>query len=366
MTRSFLAFLLAAALFAVPSARAAFPLTNEYGTPSVAPLVKRVTPAVVNIAVHAQVQINNPLFNDPLFRQFFRVPPSFTQETQTVGSGVIVDAANGYVLTNNHVVQNADTIQVTLRDKRSFRAKLIGRDPSTDVAVLKIPADDLTALTMGDSDQVEVGDFVLAIGNPFGLGQTVTSGIVSALGRSGLRIEGYEDFIQTDASINPGNSGGALIDLEGRLIGINTAIVAPSGGNVGVGFAIPINMARSIMDQIIKFGHVEHGYIGVAVQDLTPDIAAALHTNRTDGALIANIASGSPADQAGLQPGDIIIAVDNTPITNRAQFLNMIGMAHLHHDLAITYERSGTQNTVAVAVGAQPGADQADESDSQQ
>lgn len=363
MTRLFSAWMLTASLFAATPAYAGFPLTNDFGTPSVAPLVKRVTPAVVNIAVHAQVQINNPLFNDPLFRQFFRVPPSFTQETQTVGSGVIIDAGKGYVLTNNHVVQNADMIEVTLRDKRSFKAKLVGRDPSTDVAVLKIPAEALTAITMGDSDKVEVGDFVLAIGNPFGLGQTVTSGIVSALGRSGLKIEGYEDFIQTDASINPGNSGGALIDLEGRLIGINTAIVAPSGGNVGVGFAIPINMARSILDQIVKYGHVEHGYIGVAVQDLTPDIAAALHTTRTQGALIANIAGGSPADQAGLQAGDIIIAVDNTPISSRSQFLNIIGLARQHHDLAITFERGGTQSTIAVPVGQQPGSQSDQDSD---
>jgi S1-C subfamily serine protease len=206
----------------------------------------------------------------------------------------------------------------------------------------------------------------LAIGNPFGLGQTVTSGIVSALGRSGLKIEGYEDFIQTDASINPGNSGGALIDLEGHLIGINTAIVAPSGGNVGVGFAIPINMARSIMDQLIKFGHVEHGYIGVEVQDLTPDIAAALHTDQAQGALIANIVPGSPADQAGLQDGDIILAVDNVPITSRTQFLNIVGFAHQHHALAITYERNGQQSTVAVPVAPEPGDNQSDSDPQQQ
>lgn len=365
MTRPFFAWFFAATLLTTAPAYAGFPMTNDFGTPSVAPLVKRVTPAVVNIAVHAQVQINNPLFNDPLFRQFFRVPPSFTRETQTVGSGVIVDADKGFILTNNHVVQNADVIEVTLRDKRSFKAKLVGRDPSTDIAVLKISADSLTAIDMGDSDKVEVGDFVLAIGNPFGLGQTVTSGIVSALGRSGLRIEGYEDFIQTDASINPGNSGGALIDLKGRLIGINTAIVAPSGGNVGVGFAIPVNMARSILDQIVRYGHVEHGYIGVAVQDLTPDIAAALHTTRTQGALIANIESGSPADQAGLQPGDIIIAVNNTPISSRSQFLNIIGMARQHHDLAVTFERGGNQSTIAVPVAPQPGSDAADDGNAQ-
>ena len=365
MIRVLCACLIALMFLPVRPSEAAFPMTNEFGTPSVAPLVKRVTPAVVNIAVHSEVQINNPLFNDPIFRQFFQVPPSFTQETQTVGSGVIIDAGAGYVLTNNHVVQNADTIQVTLRDKRTYKAKLIGRDPSTDIAVLKIPAESLTAIPMGNSDQVEVGDFVLAIGNPFGLGQTVTSGIVSALGRSGLRIEGYEDFIQTDASINPGNSGGALIDLDGRLIGINTAIVAPSGGNVGVGFAIPINMARSIMDQLVKFGHVEHGYIGVEVQDLTPDIAAALHTDQAQGALITNIVSGSPADQAGLQAGDIILSVDNVAISGRAQFLNVVGFAHQHHDLAVTYQRNGTQATVAVPVAPQPGEVQSDD-DSQQ
>ncbi|MGH7094964.1 MAG: trypsin-like peptidase domain-containing protein, partial [Stellaceae bacterium] len=270
------------ALLCVPGAvHAGAPIPAIGGVATIAPMLRQVTPGVVNIAVKGRVREANPLAQDPFFRRFFNMAPGQQmqeRETQAAGSGVIVDAARGYVLTNAHVVANETRIEVTTKDNRRFTAQLIGRDPETDIAVLKIPPDHLTAVPMGDSDKAQVGDFVVAIGNPFGLGQTVTSGIISALGRSGLGIEGYEDFIQTDASINPGNSGGPLVNFAGRLIGINTAILAPGGGNIGIGFAVPINMARKVMDQLIRYGTVRRGRIGVTIQDLTPDLAQAMNT----------------------------------------------------------------------------------------
>ena len=350
-------YLLPALLLLVTApALAAFPLENASGVPSVAPILKEVTPGVVNIAVRGRVQVNNPLLADPFFRRFLNIPNGpVVRETQASGSGVIVDAANGYVLTNNHVVKNADVIEVTLRDKRRLKAKLVGTDPATDVAVLKIQAENLVAVPFGDSDKSEVGDFVLAIGNPFGLGQTVTSGIVSAVGRSGLGIEGYEDLIQTDAPINPGNSGGALVDLNGRLIGINTAILSPSGGNVGIGFAVPINMARTVMDQIIKTGHIERGWIGVSGQDLTPDMMAGLRTRHNEGALIASIQPGSPADRAGLEAGDLVLDVDGNPVASWQQLLNRIALARVSQTLSLTVERQGDTRTLDVKVAPQRG-----------
>ena len=273
--------------------------------PSLAPMLARVTPGVVNIAVRGKVRAENPLLQDPFFRRFFNLPQRSQpeeRETQATGSGVIVDAHNGYILTNGHVVDNATKIEVTTKDNQRFTAKLVGRDTETDVAVLQIPAQNLTAVPLGDSDRLQVGDFVLAIGNPFGLGQTVTSGIVSALGRSGLGIEGYEDFIQTDASINPGNSGGPLVNLHGQVVGINTAILAPGGGNIGIGFAVPINMARRVMDQIIRYGEVKRGRIGVAIQDLTPDLAQAMSTHQTEGAVIARVEPARPPSRPGCAP----------------------------------------------------------------
>src|SRR6516225_20222 len=238
-------------------AGAPIPLADGAPVQTLAPVVSRITPGVVGISVRGRVREDNPLLQDPMVRRFFNLQQQPVEhETQATGSGVIVDAAQGYVMTNAHVVENATSIEVTTKDNRRLTAKLIGRDPDTDIAVLQIPAGGLTSVPIGDSDRLQVGDFVLAIGNPFGLGQTVTSGIVSALGRS-PGIEGYEDFIQTDASINPGNSGGPLVDLQGRIIGINTAIVAPSGGNVGIGFAVPINMARQVMDQLISGGEIK-------------------------------------------------------------------------------------------------------------
>jgi Do/DeqQ family serine protease len=343
----------AAAAFAVagPTAlRAGAPIPA--GVDTVAPVVARITPGVVGISVKGEVREQNPLLQDPMFRRFFDIPGGgqIERETEATGSGVIVDAARGYVLTNNHVVEHATDIEVTLKDNRRFRARLIGRDPATDIAVLQIPAVHLTAVPMGNSANLRVGDFVLAVGNPFGLGQTVTSGIVSALGRSGLGIEGYEDFIQTDASINPGNSGGPLVNLEGQIVGINTAILAPSGGNVGIGFAVPINMARDVMGQLIRHGVVRRGRIGVAIQDLTPSLARALGTVRTGGAVIARVVPGSPAQRAGLKPSDLIVAVDGAPINNASELKNRVGMSQIGATVALTVERNGVDRTVDVRI----------------
>lgn len=322
--------------------------------PTLAPMLNKVLPAVVNIATSGKVVIeDNPLLNDPIFRYFFRDIPSIPRErrTQSIGSGVIVDAENGYVLTNHHVIKNADIIYVTLKDKRRLKAKLIGSDPETDVAVLKVEKNRLTALPFGDSDKLEVGDFVVAIGNPFGLGQTVTLGIVSALGRTGLGIEGYENFIQTDASINPGNSGGALVDWYGNLVGINTAIVGPTGGNVGIGFAIPINMAREVMDQIIKHGGVKRGLLGVQVQDLTPEIAQAMGLEVNEGALVSGVSKGSAAEKAGVLAGDVIVKFDNRDVKNAADLRNMVGLKRVGDRATIELIRDGKPVTVTVTIG---------------
>src|SRR5271170_4196080 len=318
---------------------------------SVASVVSRITPGVVGIAVRGEIRENNPLAQDPLFRQFFNFSDQpIERETEAAGSGVIVDAGQGYVLTNSHVVENATNIEVTTKDNRRFKAKLIGRDLATDIAVLQIPAGSLIAVPMGDSSRLQVGDFVLAVGNPFGLGQTVTSGIVSALGRSGLGIEGYEDFIQTDASINPGNSGGALVDLEGRLVGINTAILAPGGGNVGIGFAVPINMARQVMDQLTRYGAISRGRIGVAIQDLTPDLAQAMNTTRANGAVIAKVEPGSSADHAGLKTGDLVVAANGVPVHSGTQLRNAIGLARIGDQVNLTVDRGGTERALGVRI----------------
>ncbi|MBV8132490.1 MAG: Do family serine endopeptidase [Alphaproteobacteria bacterium] len=338
------------------SVLAGAPIPEVGGAPmqSIAPVVSRVTPGVVGISVRGRVREDNPLLQDPLFRRFFNLQQGpIERETQATGSGVIVDAAQGYVLTNSHVTENGNSIEVTTKDNRQFRARLIGRDPETDIAVLQISGSNLTAVPMGDSDRLQVGDFVLAVGNPFGLGQTVTSGIVSALGRTGLGIEGYEDFIQTDASINPGNSGGPLVDLQGRIVGINTAIVAPSGGNVGIGFAVPINIARQVMDQLISGGEIKRGRIGVAIQDLTPDIAQALGTTHTQGAVIARVEPGSAAERAGLRTNDLVIAVNGVPIRNGAELKNHVVVARIGDAVDLTIVRGGSERTVAVRIDQQ-------------
>ena len=342
-----------AAGFAGVPASAGAPIPEVGGTAmtSVAGVVSRITPGVVGISVRGEVREVNPLAQDPLFRQFFGLRDQpIERETEAVGSGVIVDAQRGYVLTNSHVVDNATKIEVTTKDNRRFPATLIGRDPATDIALLQIPAENLIAVPMGDSSRLQVGDFVLAVGNPFGVGQTVTSGIVSALGRTGLGIEDYEDFIQTDASINPGNSGGALVDLQGRLVGINTAILAPGGGNIGIGFAVPINMTREVMEQLTRYGQVRHGHIGVVIQDLTPDLARALGTTHTEGALIARVVPGSAAQRAGLRSSDLVVAVAGAPIHNAAELKNRVGLAQIGDKLELTVDRNGAERTLRVRI----------------
>ena len=337
---------------ALPPAPAAAGIPIPGDVPTLAPVVDKVVLGVVNIAVSGSVEYQL----DPFFRQFFQ-GQRILQRVQAAGSGVIVDADNGYIITNNHVVAGErgqaiqdQVIEVTLKDKRHFKAKLIGRDPETDVAVLKIDADHLTAVEFADSDKVRVGDYALAIGNPFGLGQTVTSGIISALGRSGLGIEGYEDFIQTDASINPGNSGGALVDLHGQLIGINTAILGPSGGNVGIGFAVPANLAKQIMADLVKNGEVKRGQIGIKTQDLTPDVASSLGLDKSDGALIAQVAANSAAADAGLQAGDLIVEVDGQPVHNVADFHRRIDFAHVGDTLKLSILHDGKADSVKVKI----------------
>lgn len=333
------------------SALAGAPIPEIGGAPvqSLAPVVSRITQGVVGISVRGRVREDNPLLQDPMFRRFFSMQQPIERETQATGSGVIVDAGQGYVLTNAHVVENASSIEVTTKDNRRLKAKLVGRDPDTDIAVLQIPGGNLTAVPIGDSDRLQVGDFVLAVGNPFGLGQTVTSGIISALGRS-PGIEGYEDFIQTDASINPGNSGGPLVDLQGRVVGINTAILAPSGGNIGIGFAVPISMARQVMDQLVRYGEIKRGRIGVAIQDLTPDLAPALGTRHTQGAVIARVEPGSPAERAGLRTNDLVVAINGAPMRSGTELRNRVGLSRIGDEVELTVERGGSERNVTVRV----------------
>lgn len=310
--------------------------------PSLAPVLTRVTPSVVNVNTLTRVRVRSPLLEDPFFRRFFNIPDTPRERvSQSLGSGVIVDADKGYVLTNNHVIARADEISVGLKDGRTLEAKLIGTDPDTDLAVIQIPAENLSALQLVDSDELQVGDFVVAVGNPFGLGQTVTSGIVSALGRTGLRGLEYQNFIQTDASINPGNSGGALINLRGELIGINSAIFTPSGGNVGIGFAIPSNMARYVMDQLVQFGEVRRGTLGLIVQNLTPDLAGAFSIELGRGVLVSEVVAGSAADDAGLKPGDIVTRMAKRDINSAQDFHNAEGRLAIGESLKIEYLRKG-------------------------
>jgi len=342
----------ALAFAAVAPAPAALPVPAGAGDyPTLAPVLERVTPAVVNIAVQSRGSAElNPLLRDPFFRRFFDLPRD-APPRQSAGSGVIVDAEAGLVLTNHHVIENAAEIAVTLKDRRSFTAELVGSDPATDIALLRIEADGLTELALGDSDSLRVGDYVIAIGNPFGLGQTVTSGIVSALGRSGLNIEGYEDFIQTDASINPGNSGGALVNLGGDLVGINTAIIGPAGGNVGIGFAVPSNMARAVAEQLIAFGEIRRGRLGVVVQELTPDLADALEVDHTRGGVITRVEDGSPADEAGLEAGDVVVAIDGRRLRGSADLRNRIGLVPVGESVDLTVIRDGERLVLRARVG---------------
>jgi serine protease Do/serine protease DegQ len=318
-------------------------------------MLEGVTPAVVNIATYTTVQVRNPLLEDPFFRRFFNVPDrERLRRTQSAGSGVVVDARGGYIVTNHHVVERADEINVTLADGRTLKATLVGSDPRVDLAVLKVTPDALVEITFTDSAALRVGDFVVAIGNPFGLNQTVTSGIISALGRSGLGIEGYEDFIQTDASINPGNSGGALVDLSGRLVGINTAILAPAGGNVGIGFAIPANMVQAIMGELIKHGEVRRGFLGLAVQGLNPDLAEAFGVENREGVVVVEVQADGAAAKAGLRPGDIITRVEDRPIRRVTEFDGQAALMFVGERVPVEILRDGRVRRVTLDIRDEP------------
>jgi Do/DeqQ family serine protease len=324
------------------------PVADAAPMPSLAPMVKRVSPAVVNIATRGTIKEEpgqrNPLLDDPFFRRFFDAPPDSRpreRQFQSAGSGVIVDAKNGYIITNHHVVENASEITITLLDNRSFSAKVIGSDEGADIAVLQAKQPNLIAMALGDSARLEVGDYVVAIGNPFGLQHTVTAGIVSALSRTGINPEGYEDFIQTDASINPGNSGGALVNLRGELVGINSAILSRSGGNIGIGFAIPVNMAKGVMDQLIKYGQVKRGVLGVNIYNVTPDIAKEFGLSESSGALVAGVAQGSAAERAGVKTGDIITSINSVAMKDASELRNTIGMLRIGDKVEIGLLRDG-------------------------
>ncbi|MBN8280000.1 MAG: Do family serine endopeptidase [Gammaproteobacteria bacterium] len=336
---------------AAPGGRAEAQIPARIGgqeMPSLAPLVRQVEPAVVSIATKGTVSAPaNPLMEDPFFRRFFGFPDQQQQQrrrqVQSAGSGVIVDAAKGFILTNHHVVENAEEIEVVLTDNRSLKAKVVGSDPGTDIAVLQVEnGKSLVQMKLGNSDQVQVGDFVLAIGNPFGLQHTVTSGIVSALGRSGINPDGYEAFIQTDASINPGNSGGALVNLKGELIGINSAIFSNSGGNIGIGFAIPVNIAKSIMSQILQFGEVKRGLLGVSISDFNADSAKAYSVEgASEGALVQEVVDGSAAEKAGIEVGDVIVSVDGQRIKTASDLRNAVGLKRSGETVRVDVVRDG-------------------------
>jgi Do/DeqQ family serine protease len=347
-----------AIFFAVPAhAATPAPVADAAPMPSLAPMVKRVSPAVVNIATRGTIKEEpgqrNPLLDDPFFRRFFDAPPDSRpreRQFQSAGSGVIVDAKNGYIITNYHVVENASEITITLLDNRSFSAKVIGSDEGADIAVLQAKQPNLIAMALGDSARLEVGDYVVAIGNPFGLQHTVTAGIVSALSRTGINPDGYEDFIQTDASINPGNSGGALVNLRGELVGINSAILSRSGGNIGIGFAIPINMAKGVMDQLIKYGQVKRGVLGVNIYNVTPDIAKEFGLTESSGALVAGVAQGSAAERAGVKTGDIITSINGVAMRDASELRNTIGMLRIGDKVEIGLLRDGKALKVTALV----------------
>lgn len=344
---------MAAILLLAPVAHGQLPdQVNGQPLPSLAPLVKKAAPAVVNIRVSQTVSSQSSPYADEMFRRFFGLPdtPGGSREVASAGSGVIVDAENGYILTNHHVVENAEKIQVYLFNEDSLEAEVIGSDAATDIAVLKVDPENLVELPIGDSSAVEVGDFVIAIGNPFGLGHTVTSGIVSALGRYGISRDGLEDFIQTDASINPGNSGGALVNMRGELVGINSAIISRTGGNIGIGFAVPSEIASSIMGQILDFGEVRRGLLGVTIATIDAESAKALGAEVNRGALISNIEPESAAEKAGLQVDDIITKVDSRRINNSRELANAIGLKGSGEDVTIEYIREGRTRTVTATL----------------
>jgi serine protease Do/serine protease DegQ len=349
--------LLCAAPFPVPAA-VPWQVLNSQGVPSLAPLLEKINPAVVNIATRGTTEVRNPLmdhplFEDPNFRRFFGMPDGpQTQETQSLGSGVIVDARKGYILTNAHVIKGADEIKVNLIDEREFTAKVIGADEETDVALIQIEATNLTELSLADSDKARSGDFVVAIGNPFGLRHTVTSGIVSATGRSGIGdADSFQDYIQTDASINPGNSGGALVNFQGELIGLNSAILSRSGGNIGIGFAIPSNIARQVMQQLIQYGEVKRGRLGVVVQNITPDLAKAFGLSSNAGVLVAQVQPGSAADKAGIKAEDVIMTINGRGVQSYRDLRNTIGLLRVGDKLTLEILRNGKRQVINTSVG---------------
>ena len=321
---------------------------------SYADAAARATPSVVNINTTKEVRVprNHPLLNDPLFRRFFGEQQQ-RQQTSSLGSGVIV-SADGLILTNHHVVESADDIEVLFADGRRSRASVVGGDPETDLAVLRAELEGLPAIDFGSEAEARIGDVVLAIGNPFGVGQTVTMGIVSALGRNQLGINTFENFIQTDAAINPGNSGGALVDARGRLLGINTAIYSRSGGSLGIGFAIPASTARQVMDQIVANGSVTRGYIGVEPQDITPELAEAFKLPRREGTIIAGVMRNGPADRAGVKAGDILVDVDGRPVANTVTMLNVIAQLTPGSTAKFRFLRNGEPLELAIVVGKRP------------
>ena len=362
MNRAIGFLILALSAFAFPAAASTVLPAQADGQPlpSLAPVIERVSPAVVNIGVRGTVQApRNPFFDDPFFRRFFGTPPGGApreREFRSAGSGVIVDARSGYIVTNAHVVENASEITVTLVDDRELKATVVGADKGSDVAVIKVEGGSLPVdISLADSAGIRVGDFVVAIGNPFGLQHTVTSGIVSALGRSGINPEGYENFIQTDAAINPGNSGGALVNLRGELVGINSNILSQSGGNMGIGFAIPSNMVKQVMQQLIEFGEVKRGVLGVSILSLTADYRKSLGLgDEVQGALVSQVVEGSAAAKAGIEAGDVVTSVDGKPVKGAAELRNMVGMARIGDRIALGILREGKPQRVMATIGEQP------------
>ena len=347
---SVIALSLGLSLATLPNAYAAFPFLptdNTQQQPSLAPMLETVLPSVVSIKVEGTTQMKNNMPEE--FRRFFGYPDNQSRQFSGLGSGVIIDAEKGYIVTNNHVIDNADKITVELNDGREYQAKLIGKDPQSDIALLKIDdAKKLTAIKLADSDKIRVGDYVVAIGNPFGIGQTVTSGIISALARSGLSMNGFENFIQTDASINQGNSGGALVNLNGELVGINTAIIAPSGGNVGIGFAIPSNMVNNLTSQIIEYGEVKRGVLGIKGNELTSDIAKAFDLEVQKGAFVSEVMDDSAAKDAGIKSGDVIISMDGKPVDSFAELRAKIATTGAGRTVKLGLIRDGKEISVEV------------------